>query len=79
MNIKQIHDELQSVGVPITGYYPETVDSDPGLEINNKFVLQLATYHVPPILLDTVDEDGNINEVGSFHTVDALIKFLMEN
>ena len=76
ITIKKINDELKSVGIPISGYYPPSKDADGGLEVDNKYYVQIAPYCDPdkPIFLDTLD----LVEVANFATINDLIKFLME-
>jgi len=72
--LKLLHDELLDMGVRITGIYMPSAITDGGLEISNKYVLQLAPYHTPHILLymgRDVEDDYK-----EFNTSSELIKWL---
>jgi len=75
--LKRMIDELSAVGIPITGVYMPSEEFDGGLEIDDTYVLQIAPYHDPQILLDKVELPGE--EVASFTGLDQLVKYLMEN
>lgn len=72
--LKTTIEELESAGVLITGVYMPTSDTDAGVEIDQKYILQIADYHTPNLILDTLD----LQEVGEFDTTSSLISFLME-
>lgn len=63
---------INDAGIDITGIYMPTDDTDPGLELEGEYVLQIAHYHSPPYVLD----DLNQNEIACFQTLDQLIGFV---
>lgn len=74
--IKHIVNEFNKVGIPVSGMYMPSEDTDGGVEIDGKFILHYAPYHEPRLLLDRVESPGN--EIASFETVDSAIKYFME-
>lgn len=74
--LKKIASELKEVGIPVTGYYMPSETTDGGLEIDRQYVLQVAHYHNPPLILDVIESPGN--EIAAFTEVNDLIKFIME-
>ena len=74
--LKKTIEELKEVGIPVTGVYLPTSDTDGGAEIDNRYVLQIAPYHDPMFLLDVVESPGE--EIASFSNASQLIQFLME-
>lgn len=75
--LKKAYKELSDVGVPITGIYMPTEDTDAGLEINGKFVLHIAPYEEPGLFLDDIKHPGE--SIASFSTINTLIQFMMED
>lgn len=74
--LSNIIRELNAAGIPITGVYMPSQDTDGGVEIDRQYVLQIAPYHDPMFLLDVVESPGE--EIASFSNPQALIQFLME-
>lgn len=74
--LKRTIKELTHVGIPITGVYMATGETDGGVEIDNQYVLQIAPYHDPIFLLDVVESPGE--EIASFSNTTGLIQFIME-
>lgn len=63
---------INDAGIEITGIYMPTEETDAGLELMGKYVLQIAHYHVPPVILDDLMQ----NEIACFEDVNQLIEFL---
>lgn len=75
--LKRAHKELTDVGIPVTGIYLPTADTDAGLEIEGKYILQIAPYEEPGLFLDKVSDPGE--EIASFREITTLIQFIMED
>lgn len=78
MNLAMIYSELMDVGAPITAVLTSSEHSDGGLEVGNKYIIQLSKYESEPIIL-SIMEDGGIIDASSFKSIGDLIKFIMEN
>ena len=74
--LKKTIADLSKVGIPVSGVYMATGETDGGVEIDNQYVLQIAPYHDPIFVLDVVESPGEA--IANFSTVDGLIQFLME-
>lgn len=75
--IKKADAELREAGIPVTGIYLPTQDTDAGLEIDGKFVLHYAPYEEPGFFLDHIKEPGE--SITSFSSISSLIQFMMED
>jgi len=74
--LRRMIEELKGVGIPITGVYMPSEESDGGLEIDDTYVLQIAPYHDPQFVLDVVECPGE--EIAMFSSIGELITFLVE-
>jgi hypothetical protein len=76
-HVQQAAKELRSVGIPVTGLYLATKDTDPGLEINSRYVLQYSSYCNPRYHLDRVELPGE--EIFESNSLNDVIAFIMEH
>ena len=74
--LKRMISELVSCGIPVTGVYMPSEETDGGVEIDGTYVLHIAPYHDPQFLLDVVESPGE--EIASFSDIGELLSFLME-
>lgn len=79
MNLAVIYSMLYDIGAPITEVFPATENTEGGILIDNRYLVQLSKIHNPPILLDIVADDGQISEAAEFGSIKNLIQYIMEN
>lgn len=76
VTLKKADSDLRSVGIPVTGIYMPTDETDAGIEIDGKYVLHIAPYQEPGLYLDRVESPGE--DIASFSSIDTLIQYIME-
>jgi len=71
-----VKQELEHMGVPLTGFYVATRETDPGIEIDSKYILQYCYYSSPLYFLDKVESPGE--EIFACNDLNEVVQFLRE-
>jgi hypothetical protein len=76
-HMRSIIKDLKKAEIVVSGMYIATAETDAGLEIDGKYVLQFAPYYTPKYLLDKVESPGE--DFLSFSDINTLIEYLLES
>lgn len=74
--LKLVINELSAADILITGIYMPSDENDAGIEISNKYVLQIAPYHSPHLIVDRIESPGKT--LKTFSTTNELISWLIK-
>lgn len=74
--LKLLLTHLKQKDILVSGVYSPSDQTDGGIEINNRYIVQLAPYHNPIFIIDEVAAPGN--EIASFNTVTDVVAFFSE-
>jgi hypothetical protein len=79
MNLAMIYSELNDIGAPITEVFPASENTEGGILVDSRYLVQLSKRHHLPILLDIVSDNGQISEAAEFGSIQDLVQYIMEN